>query len=214
MTGLVQKDAAHGLQLLEEAAQKNVAEALLLLGDYFFFDYDQLEEYDKGFDYYTRAEKLGYLTEGIGMCYEFGVGVEVHPAKAFGYYKQAAERGNQQASYRLARCYYFGIGTEIDKAASFGYFMEVAQQGNVYASYFVAVQLLEGDGIPMDLRDGVEWLMKAAEADHADAQYKLANCYLMGDGVEENEDLALEWFERAADNGHEDAIRLTKKTRK
>lgn len=214
LTGLVQKDAAHGLQLLEEAAQKNVAEALLLLGDYFFFDYDQLEEYDKGFDYYTRAEKLGYLTEGIGMCYEFGIGVEAQPAKAFGYYKQAAERRNQEASYRLARCYYFGVGTEIDKAAAYGYFMEVAQQGNVYACYFVAVQLLEGDGIPMDLRDGVEWLMKAAEADHAEAQYKLANCYLMGDGVEENEDLALEWFERAADNGHEEAIRLTKKTRK
>lgn len=214
LTGLVQKDAAHGLQLLEEAAQKNVAEALLLLGDYFFFDYDQLEEYDKGFDYYTRAEKLGYLTEGIGMCYEFGIGVEAQPAKAFGYYKQAAERRNQEASYRLARCYYFGVGTEIDKATAYGYFMEVAQQGNVYACYFVAVQLLEGDGIPMDLRDGVEWLIKAAEADHAEAQYKLANCYLMGDGVEENEDLALEWFERAADNGHEDAIRLTKKTRK
>ncbi len=214
LTGLVQQDVAHGLQLLEEAAQKNVAEALVLLGDYFFFDYDQREEYDKGFDYYTRAEKLGYLTEGIGMCYEFGIGVEAQPAKAFGYYTQAAERGNQQASYRLARCYYFGIGTEIDKAAAYGYFMEVAQQGNVYAAYFVAVQLLEGDGVQMDLQDGVEWLMKAAEVDHADAQYKLANCYLMGDGVEENEDLALEWFERAAANGHEDAIRLTKKTRK
>ncbi|WP_293955997.1 MULTISPECIES: tetratricopeptide repeat protein [unclassified Sphingobacterium] len=214
LTGLVKQDVPLGLQLLEEAAQKNVGEALLLLGDYFFFDYDQREEYDTGFDYYTRAEKLGYLTDGLGMCYEFGIGIEAQPAKAFEYYKQAAERGNQEAIYRLGRCLYFGIGTEIDKTAAYSQFIEVAQQGNIYACYFVGLQLLDGEGVPTDLHDGIEWLMKAADADHADAQYKLANCYLMGDGVEENETLALEWFERAADNGHEEAIRLTKKTRK
>ncbi|WP_293898765.1 tetratricopeptide repeat protein [Sphingobacterium sp. UBA5670] len=213
LNGLVHKDVPLGLQLLEQAAEKNIGEALLLLGDYFFFDYDQREEYDKGFDYYTRAEKLGSLSEGLGMCYEFGIGVEVQPAKAFGYYQQAAAQGNQQAIYRLGRCYYFGIGTEIDKTVAYEHFIEIAQQGNPYACYFVGVQLLDGEGIPMDLQDGVEWMMKAADADHAEAQFKLANCYLMGDGVEENEDLALEWFERAADNGHEEAIRLTKKTR-
>lgn len=214
LNGLVQKDVPLGLQLLEQAAEKNIGEALLLLGDYFFFDDDQLEQYDKGFDYYTRAEKLGSLTEGLGMCYEFGVGVEAQPGKAFEYYQLAASKGNEEGVFRLGRCYYFGIGTEIDKSVAYGYFIEAAQHGNLLACYWVGLQLLDGDGIPMDARDGVEWMRKAADAELAGAQFKLANCYLMGDGVEENEDLALEWFERAADNGHAEAIRLTKKTRK
>lgn len=214
LNGMVQHDVAQGLQLLEQAAEKNVGEALLLLGDYYFFDYDQREEYDKGFVCYTRAEKLGYLTDGLGMCYEFGIGVEAQPTKAFAYYQDAAARGNQEAIYRLARSYYFGIGTEVDKKAAYNHFIEVAQQGNTYACYFVGLQLLNGDGIAMDMSDGVDWIRKAADADNAEAQFKLANCYLMGDGVEENEEKALEWFERAAENGHEEAIRLTKKTRK
>ncbi|MCW8310747.1 sel1 repeat family protein [Sphingobacterium sp. InxBP1] len=214
LNGLVQQDTARGLQLLEQAANQQVGEALLLLGDYYFFDYEQLEEYDKGFAYYERAQQLGYLSDGLGMCYEFGVGVEAHPPTAFSYYKQAAERGNQEAIYRLGRCYYFGIGTEEDKKEAFRNFLEVAHQGNTYARYFAGVQLLEGEGVEADLNEGVEWIRKAAEAEYAEAQFKLANCYLMGDGVEEDEDMALEWFERAAANGHEEAIRLTKKSRR
>ncbi|MDM1296854.1 sel1 repeat family protein [Sphingobacterium sp. N143] len=214
LNGLVQQDTAAGLALLEQAAERHVGEALLLLGDYYFFDYDQLEEYDKGFGYYTQAQQLGYLSDGLGMCYEFGVGVEAQPTMAFSYYRQAVERGNQEAGYRLGRCYYFGIGTEVNKKEAYQNFLEVAHQGNSYACYFVGTQLLEGDGVEADLQEGADWITKAAEAEYAEAQFTLANCYLMGDGVEENEALALEWFERAADNGHEEAIKLTKKTRK
>lgn len=214
LNGLVQQDTAQGLHLLEQAAERNVGEALLLLGDYYLFDYDQLEEYEKGFGYYQKAYELGYLSDGLGMCYEYGMGVEAQPATAFSYYKQAAEKGNKEAIYRIARCYYFGIGTDEDKKEAYQHFLQVAHEGNMYACYFMGIQLLEGEGIKANPQEGVDWIRKAAESDYAEAQFKLANCYLMGDGVDESEDQALEWFERAAANGHEEAIRLTSKSRK
>ncbi|WP_437919465.1 tetratricopeptide repeat protein [Sphingobacterium sp. LRF_L2] len=211
LDGLVTQDSTQALQLLQEAVQKKVPEAMLLLADYYFFDYDQQGEYDKAFSYYEEAFKAGYITDGIGMCYEFGIGVTADALQAFKCYRDGAEKGNMGAIYRLARCFYFGIGAEIDKEQAFRYFDESGQHGNIYAKYFAGLQLLQGDGIAADLERAIEWIKEAAEADYPEAQFRLANCFLMGEGVFENEEMALGWFERAADNGHEGALKVTKR---
>ncbi len=213
VNGLVEQRTEEGLALLERASAENIAEAKLLLGDYYFFDYDQRGEYNRAFDYYKQAEELGHLTDGLGMCYEFGAGVEANAMQAFKYYQMAAENGNDGAIYRLGRCFYFGIGTDVDKEKAFQYYEQSGQQGNIYARYFAGLQLLQGDGVLADQAKGAQWIQDAAEGEYAEAQYQLGNCYLMGDGVEENEDIALHWFQRAAENGHEQATRIMKGAR-
>ncbi|MFZ4861126.1 SEL1-like repeat protein [Sphingobacterium sp. Mn56C] len=212
--GLIQQDSEQGLAWLERAAAQQVPEALILLGDYYFYDYDQLGEYDRGFSYYKAAADLDYLSEGLGMCYDFAVGVEGDPQTAFNYYQQAAAQHNIMAMYRLGRAFYYGRGTDVDKEAAYAQFDQAAQSGNLYAKYYAGLQLLEGDGVTQNIAQGYAFIKEAAEAEFAEAQFKLGNCYLMGEGVEEDDESALYWFERAAENGHEEAIKLTKRTRR
>lgn len=213
LQGIGQHDVDQGLQQLHEAAEDNIAEAWLMLGDFYFFDYGERGQYEKGYAYYEKAQSLGHIADGLGMCYEFGVGVAADAKKAFQLYQEASAKGSDSASYRLGRCYYMGIGTDMDKRASFPYFEESAQQGNFYASHFAGLQLLRGDGVLADPQKGIGYIKDAANAGYAEAQFELGNCYLMGDAVEENEGMALHWFEQAAENGHEQARRIMKGAR-
>ena len=212
--GFVEQDSQKGLQWLNKVAETGYPYALLELGDYYFYDYDRLDTYDKAFPYYEQAAQQNVLTEGYGMCFEFGIGTEENLSRAYTEYLKAAEYGNVAAKFRLGRAYYFGIGTEKDEATAFRWFNEAAQQGNIYAQYYAGIQLLEGQGTVPNPQQAVSYFTDASEAGYADAQYSLANCYLMGEGVDENEAQAVYWFEKAAENGHEEAIKLTKKKRR
>ena len=48
----------------------------------------------------------------VGYCYNLGIGVEIDKHKAFTYYLQSAESGNQMGIRKTAICYYYGIGIE------------------------------------------------------------------------------------------------------
>ena len=45
----------------------------------------------------------------LGMCYENGYGVEENTHKAAEYYKLAADKGHQEAQYRLDIMYLQGL---------------------------------------------------------------------------------------------------------
>jgi len=214
MHGYVQPDSAKGLEWLEKAAAVEYPYALLELGDYYMFDYDRVEQYDKAFDYYRRAKDQQVYSDGLGLCYEYGIGTETAPAAAFNEYTLAAEYGNSNAKYRLGRCYYDGFGTDKNLEAAFRWFGESAHEGNDHAKVYLGRQYLKGAGIPRQPEKAVSLFTEAAENESANAQYELANCYLMGEGVDEDEQKALHWFERAAENGHEGAKKLTGRRRK
>ncbi|WP_300598659.1 tetratricopeptide repeat protein [Niabella sp.] len=212
--GYVQADSAKGLEWLEKAAASEYPYALLELGDYYMFDYDRVEQYEKALGYYRRAKDQQVYSDGLGLCYEYGIGTETAPATAFNEYILAAEYGNTNAKYRLGRCYYEGFGTDKNLEAAFRWFGESANEGNDHAKVYLGRQYLKGEGIPRQPEKAVTLFTEAAENESANAQYELANCYLMGTGVDEDEQKALYWFERASENGHEGAKKLTGRRRK
>ncbi|QES88257.1 tetratricopeptide repeat protein [Rhizosphaericola mali] len=214
MHGFVTQDSQKGLEYFQQAAATNYPYAFIEIGDYYFYDYDQIDQPEKAFEYYKKAEEQGVISDGIGMCYEFGIGVDKNAEAAFNYYQRAAQEGNITAKYRLGRCLYFGIGTNVDATQAFPWFNEAAQDGNIYAAYYAGLQLLEGDGVLADTNKGIEWIQASAEANFPEAQYKLGNCYLMGEGVSEDDEKAMQWFEKAAENGHEGAMKITKRKRR
>lgn len=212
--GYVQADSVKGLEWLEKAAASEYPYALLELGDYYMFDYDRVEQYEKALDYYLRARDQQVYSDGLGLCYEYGIGTETAPVTAFNEYTLAAEYGNSNAKYRLGRCYYEGFGTDKNLEAAFRWFGESAHEGNDHAKVYLGRQYLKGEGIPRQPEKAVALFAEAAENESANAQYELANCYLMGEGVDEDEQKALYWFEQAAENGHEGAKKLTGRRRK
>lgn len=209
MHGLISKDSEQALLWLGKAAESGYPNANLEIGDYYMYDYDQIDQADKAFGYYQKALEQEVVNEGLGLCYEYGIGVEANNAEAFKYYEMAANNNYIVAMYHTGRCYLNGLGVKENHEEAFRWFNDAAQSDNVSAQYYTGSLLLNGKGVTMNKEEGIEWLNKAAAEEHAVAQFDLGNCYLMGDGVEENEDTAMYWFEKAADNGHEKAMKLT-----
>ncbi len=210
MHGLNQQDTTQAIHWLEKVAELNYPYALLELADYYMYDYDQINEYDKALSYYERAAAEGVLTEGLGMCYEYGIGTEPQEQKAFEAFLKASENGVEAAKYRLGRAYYFGIGTEKNEVSAFRWFNEAAQADHQYSKYFAGLIVLDPNSGLLDEQLGIRYMREAAEAEIPEAQFKLGNCYLMGEAVEEDENQALYWFEKAAENGHQAAQKIVK----
>lgn len=210
--GLLETDYNKALEYFTKAYNQGYPWSALMLGDYYLYNVGGGEpEYDKAFNYYKYAEEQGVVSEGIGICYEYGLGAEENETEAFKYYTLASNDGYTAAKYRLGACYKYGKGTTESLSDAYRWFAEAAEEGNYNAQHETAMMLLNGEGTGADLSKGIEILTKVAEADHDEAQFELGNCYLTGKGVAEDEALAMYWYQKAADNGNEQAQKITGK---
>lgn len=66
----------------------------------------------KAFSYFKKAAEAECYNEGLGICYEMGIGVEDNETEAFKYYTLAAGSGNVMSMYRTGLCYYNGVGVK------------------------------------------------------------------------------------------------------
>lgn len=205
---------AEALRWLQLAADNEQPSALLELGDYYLYDYEDRSEQSKAYPYYRKAAELDCVNEGLGICLEYGYGVEVNEGEAFKYYLKGAEDGFLPAMFRSGLSYYYGTGVKENKREAFRWFNEAAGEGEIGSIYYKGKMRIDGEGCDADLEEGIALLREAAENENKYAQYDLGNCYLAGKGVEENPERAMEWFERAADNGHEQALKVTGRRRR
>jgi TPR repeat protein len=212
--GIIEEDTEKGLNYLKKAYENGSAYAAAILGDYFLSGRDDNTDYNDAFQYYKYAADKNHITEGIGLCYQFGIGVERSDSEAFKYYMIASDKGHTSAKYRLGICYKYEIGTTKNLTEAYKWLLQAAEEGSRNAEYEVAMLLIDGEGVSMNLEKGIEWLRKAAENEQDDAQLELGNCYLVGRGVEEDEIQAMYWYQRAAENGNEKAQKITGKRNK
>ncbi|MHC5352831.1 tetratricopeptide repeat protein [Myroides sp. LJL115] len=206
-------DIEQAIFWLEKAIEQGNGYAMLTLGDYYLYG-GQDQDYTKSFNYYHMAEQIDYISEGIGVCYQFGIGCEKDEKLAFKYYEVASETQNLSAIQRLGQAYYFGIGCEVDKQQAFHYLKLASDMGSHEAMDYIGLMLVKGDGCQSDPELGVSYLLQAAEVGYHTAQYELANCYLQGLGVEQSDEVALHWYGQAAENGNEDAQKIVGGPRK
>lgn len=207
-------DYTQALHWLTKAADNEYPYANLELGDFYLYDYGGKEQPEKAFAYYEKAAREDCVNEGLGLCFEHGIGVEINEGEAFKYYLKAAEDGFVRAMHYAGLAYYYGTGVKENYPEAFRWFNEAASEGYLPSFYYKGKMLLAGDGCMQDIEEGIELLRIAAENEDKYAQYDLGNCYLVGKGVEEDEQQAMEWFEKAADNGHEEALKVTGRRRR
>lgn len=212
--GSCMEDNKKAVEWYEKAVANETPTAMLRMGEYYLYDYDGLQEQEKAFGYFKKAADYEWYSEGLGICYEMGIGVEDNETEAFKYYTLAANDGNVTSMYRVGLCYYNGVGVKQNLAEAYRWFTDAAGNENIGAAYYLGKMLMYGEGCKLDPEAGVQWLLKAAEKNHDKAQFELGNAYLMGNGVEENPDTAMEWFEQAAENGNEKALKITGRRRK
>lgn len=161
----------------------------------------QESQVDESVFYSTiRANAMAYL----GVCYQYGDGVEPDAQIAFEWYRKAAESGNAFAQYMMGEYYHEGTDgvVEPDAQTAFEWYKKAAENGNAFAQSMMGEYYHEGtDGmVEPDAQTAFEWYRKAAENGNAFAQYWLARCYEDGDGVSVDYKKSVYWYKKTIQN--------------
>ena len=176
------------LRELIKYADEGDAECQYLVGSYYDNRGSRKDNPDKAFYYYSKAANQGYykVFNCIGLCYNYGRGVESDYAKAAKWFDKAAEKSvdpsdwvSRGIAYMLGRTEKWSAGHEIHR-----------DEGKIYY-----------------------WFKKAADKGDVDGMYQLGWCYDHGIGVVVNKQEALKWYKKAAELGNAEAIETLKKFR-
>ena len=133
---ILQKDRKESMRLFENSILENSSIAKFMLSSYYLQDRDEPSNQTKGFEYLkqlslnfqTRTEKVMC---NLGMCYEYGIGVERDYNQSFSWYFRLSNNGYESGQYCLGRCYEEGIGVEVNVVEARRLFELSAQQGNI-----------------------------------------------------------------------------------
>lgn len=125
-------------------------------------------------------------------------------AKAFGFFKQAADLGDIAAMLNVGYFLDEGLGVKADKAAARDWYQKAYDLGDASAANNIAILCREQN----DLAGAADWFAKAAEMGDGDALVELAKINVEGQGVPQDEAKAREYLEKAlalpVDNGEDD----------
>ena len=119
----VPKITKQAVEWYEKAVANDIPLAMLRMGEYYLYDYDKLNESEKAFSYFKKAAEAECYNEGLGICYEMGIGVEDNETEAFKYYTLAAGSGNVMSMYRTGLCYYNGVGVKQNYTEAYRWLM-------------------------------------------------------------------------------------------
>jgi hypothetical protein len=105
---------------------------------------------------YARAGDPSALFN-LGLVYARGEGVEKDPAKAFAYFKAAADKGFPEAQYNLGICYYNGAGVAKDEKAAVRWCSAAARQGLLAAQTLMVRNYVTGTGVEKSPAKALAW---------------------------------------------------------
>ncbi|RIB02116.1 hypothetical protein C2G38_914018 [Gigaspora rosea] len=100
---------------------------------------------------------------GVGLCYQYGFGVEKDDHKAFIYYQKSAEMGHFVGAYKLGNYYKYGIGIEKDEIKAFIYHRKSAEMGYIDGMSSVAECYRCGISVIRDLDKAKYWYQRSRE---------------------------------------------------
>jgi TPR repeat protein len=146
----------------------------------------------------------------IGQLYLNGAGLPRDSAKAFNWFKRAAEGGLAMGQDHLANLYENGVSTTTNLVLAFVLFQKAAEQGLADAEFDLAQVYREGRGVPTNNAFALRWYLKAALQGHPGAQVNLAGMYAEGEGVPRDVEEAYKWLTLAILSGHPVADRNRK----
>ena len=140
-----------------------------------------------------------------GLRFLKGDGCEKDDAKAFDYFKQAANQGMVLAQYQLSICYAGGIGVKQDINEAARWCEMAAYGGHLKAQEEIGYCYETGYGVTRNMREAIRWYRIAAEQGSSDARNNLAYCYQKGKGVSRDIKKAIMLYTQAAEQGHASA---------
>ena len=119
--------------------------------------------------------------------------------------RAAADKGDPQAEFFLARHYAHGLGVPRDYSRAIKYLRQAATQRYAPAQTGLGSCYANGQGVQQDYIQAVQWYCKAAVQNDPLAEYCLGEAYANGTGVPKEMKQALAWWQKAAAQGQVNA---------
>lgn len=200
-----EKNSTKCVYWLEKSAKQKYSNAQFSLGRIYQDGDDNVpKDCKRAFEYYTLAANQGNSNaqNHLGICYEYGIGVDKDIKQAIKYYTLAADQKNDYGNYNLGRCYENGIGGVVkDIKQAVKYYTLAANDDNAYGQNNLGRCCQYGIGTTKDEKRAFEYFTLSANKNHDVSQFNLANCYRNGIGTTRDYDKAIEFYTRSANNG-------------
>ena len=119
--------------LLEIAAEEDLNNESVTLGDIYASGRGVGKDYKKAFQYYSKAYEKGNKGAaacGLGILYYDGSGVRRDYDKAMAYFKESADHGYNGANTMLGRAYYEGKAVKKDSRQARDYLARAIENGD------------------------------------------------------------------------------------
>ena len=165
---------------------------------------DGIEESPEQYFFYMHKAAIGGYKEafvGLANCYRDGTGTAKDGAKAFAWYRKAAEFSIDGVAL-LGQCYTYGIGTPRNNKKAVELYQIAAEHGHAQAQFDLAICYRQGEGVETDPLMAIKWYTKAAAQGHGGALCNLGVMYDNGIGVEKDFFKAFGFFKKSAEAGN------------
>jgi TPR repeat protein len=157
---------------MEQSAGQGYPFAEYKMGCYYLYGLEGVVAMnnEKATEWLTKAvdNNYPYAMLEMGDYYLYNFGETGERAKAFDYYRRAAEQ--DCVSEGLGLCYEYGFGTEVNEGEAFKYYLKAAGDGQRDAQYELGNCYLTGKGVDKNETLAMEWFEKAADNGHVMAQ--------------------------------------------
>lgn len=151
--------------------------------------------------------QMGYLL--ISEFDDHGVHQDSNYPVAAEYFRKAAEQGNGEAQYELAKLYFYSKLGPTARTNCIPWYLKSAAQGNVKAQSQLGEVMQEfRDNALIKSGAVIEYLRRSAEAGDVKAQFQLAKRYQSGDGVKKDAGEAFKWMRMASEYTGGDSSRV------
>ena len=196
----IERNPAKARQLAEQAARRNHAKALRLLGDIYRYGLSVAADADMAAVYYRRAADQGDMAAHQKLLAAGALGRSAD----YGRLKQAAlQRQAAEHIYQRAFACHYGLGQVQDYAEAARLYLEAAGHGHGKAQTNLGMMYYNGQGMAADSAQAAHWFEAAAKQGDTVAQYNLACLHYHGEGVPRDAAAACRWLQNAIDGGHE-----------
>lgn len=128
--------------------------------------------------------------------------VNGHKSEAAKHYTNAAEKGNAEAQFQLAKMLVFGDGISKNSSQGIAWLEKASSQNYAPAMTMLGIYSYTGaEGLAQDAARAVSLLEGSANQEDRAAMLLLGGIYTLNVGVASDPHKAAHWFERAAQNG-------------
>lgn len=203
------KEAEPTIEDIIKWADEGNVQAQLFLGYSYLYGTNELkQDYQKAFEYYSKAAEQNDPTglNNLGSLYYSGIGSERNTALARTLFEKAAALGNPDSAVNLGFIYISGNGAPLDKEKALTYFEQASESGNPAAQFMVGYAYYLGILQPKNDDKAAHLVKTAAEAGFDEAQLVLADMYMNGRGFPQNYSNAVRALRAAASQGNTEAM--------